>query len=66
MSRFPSGSEAPIPFSDKKLEQGFARKKGPAFALPGEDFARECGVDPDMPPIKIKRRVRRGYEDLKR
>jgi hypothetical protein len=66
VSRFDyTGAEAPIPYSDKHPER-FAKPRGPSFALPGENFGRECGVDPDMPPTKISRRVRRGYEDMKR
>lgn len=71
MGRFDqdSGEAGIIPYSDKRPDR-CEPARGPEFLLPGETEARRCGVDPDMPPATgtphWKRRVRRGYEDLKR
>ena len=65
MGRFETASEPPIPYSDKQPER-CARPRGPAFVLPGEDEPRACGTDPDMPPVRQARRIRRGFEELKR
>jgi hypothetical protein len=69
VGRFDSASEEIIPYSDKCPER-CEPARGPAFLLPGEDEPRRCGEDSAMPPATDrphwKRRVRRGYEDMKR
>jgi len=65
VGRFDTANGEVIPYSDKAPER-CEPPRGPAFLLPGEDEPRRCGSDPDMPPVKLPRRVRRGFEDLKR
>lgn len=68
MGRFETAADEIIPYSDKCPER-CEPVCGPSFVLPGEDEPRACGNDPNMPPATSqphwKRRVRRGYEDLK-
>lgn len=74
MGRFDSASEEVVAYSDKRPDR-CEPVRGPEFCLPGEvdadgePIGRRCGIDPDMPPATDqphwKRRVRRGYEDLK-
>jgi hypothetical protein len=68
MGRFDTAHGEIVPYSDKRPDRCEPAREA-RFLLPGEDEPRECGVDPDMPPRAQphwKRRVRRGYEDLKR
>lgn len=69
MGRFDAADGEIIPYSDKRPDR-CEPQPGPRFLLPGEDEPRACGADPDMPPAADtphwKRRVRRGYEELKR
>lgn len=67
MGRYDSAVEIG-PYSDRCPDRCEPRR-GARFVLPGEDEPRECGADSAMPPNgepHWKRRVRRGYEDLKR
>lgn len=69
MGRFDSAEGEIIPYSDKRPER-CEPARGPAFVLPGEDEARACGADSDMPPATAephwRRRVRRSFEERKR
>jgi hypothetical protein len=69
MGRFDQANGETVPYSDKRPER-CEPVRGPAFLLPGDDEERRCGVDPAMPPASDhphwKRRVRRGFEELKR
>ena len=68
MGRFDTAEGEIIPYSDKRPER-CEPARGAGFILPGEEEPRQCGADPDMPPSTEphwKRRVRRGFEELKR
>ena len=68
MSRFDDAGGPPVAYSDKHPER-CQPAPGPAFVLPGETVARECGVDSAMPPATSqphwRREVNVGFAHLK-